>query len=226
MTEIQKLKNQVNILTILLSSTILFTILVNAKSFAEEENIIRTQGIVIEDQEGREGILIGAPIPLSSYRVRDDYDKVEKAYSDWFPPEANFMSNFKSQVAKKTNGMLILDENGFDQLAFGDPVPDPFMGRRIGPSTGMVINDSVGVERSGYGLLKFPDRYRVTLGFDRSDGLEGMIFGLDDNGHIELTLRSDNLNEVITMGNNTQLQDFDIHFINRSDSTIKKTMFQ
>ena len=226
MTEIDKLRKQVYILTVLLAGCIVFTVLTNSFAFRDSPELIRTKGIIIEDAQGRERILIGAPIPLSSYRVRDDYDKVEKAYGDWFPPEANFMSNFKSHVDNKTNGILILDENGFDQLAFGDPVPDPFMGRRIGPSTGMVINDSVGVERSGYGLLKFPDRYRVTLGFDRADGLEGMIFGLDDNGHIELTLRSDNLNEVITMGNNTQLQDFDIHFINRSDSTIKKTMFQ
>ncbi len=35
----------------------------------------------------------------------------------------------------------------------GYPVPHPNIGRRIGPRTGLAINDAEGFERSGYGLL-------------------------------------------------------------------------
>jgi hypothetical protein len=80
-----------------------------------------------------------------------------------------------------TNGLVILDENGFDRLAIGDPVPDPNIGKRIGPSTGLVINDADGFERSGYGLLRIADHYRVVLGLDVAGSRqEGLTLSLDD----------------------------------------------
>jgi hypothetical protein len=79
---------------------------------------------------------------------------------------------------------LILDENGFDRVALGDPVPDPSIGKRIGPSTGVVINDAQGFERSGYGLLKVKGRYRVALGMDSAKGREGLTLALIEEGPV------------------------------------------
>ena len=79
-----------------------------------------------------------------------------------------------------TNGILILSEDGFDRIALGDPKPDPNIGKRIGPSTGMVINDAEGFERMGYGLLDIDGHYRVTLGLDSDRSTEGLVLALDD----------------------------------------------
>jgi hypothetical protein len=53
----------------------------------------------------------------------------------------------------------------------------------------MVINDERGSERSGYGLLKVSDRYRVVLGLDSAQGREGLTLGLFDQGGIGMTVR-------------------------------------
>jgi hypothetical protein len=80
------------------------------------------------------------------------------------------------------HGMLVLDENGFDRLAIGDSTPDPNIGRRIGPATGIEINDERGFERSGYGLLRVDGTNRVNLGLDGANGREGVALALHDNG--------------------------------------------
>lgn len=86
-------------------------------------------------------------------------------------------------------GMLILDEKGFDKVAVGDPLPDPNIGKRIAPSTGIAINDDQGFERTGYGLLKVQDHYRVVLGLDSPGGQEGVSLSLLDEGSLGLTMR-------------------------------------
>ncbi len=98
-------------------------------------------GLVIEDEAGRERILIGAPIPEAANRVRTDEARVREIWAPRFPDEEAYMG-FYEDYSHETNGILILSEDGFDRLAFGDPVPDPNIGRRIGPSTGLLINDA------------------------------------------------------------------------------------
>jgi hypothetical protein len=48
----------------------------------------------------------------------------------------------------------------------------------------VVINDERGFERSGYGLLKVKDRYRVVLGMDSAKGQEGLWLALFDEGPV------------------------------------------
>jgi len=78
--------------------------------------------------------------------------------------------------------MLILSEEGFDRLVVGDPLPDPNIGKRIAPSTGMVINDANGFERMGYGVKPMDGHYRVSLGLDTDRIREGLVLILDDDG--------------------------------------------
>ncbi|RPG38678.1 MAG: hypothetical protein CBB72_000705 [Muricauda sp. TMED12] len=190
----------------------------------KDPDILTARGIIIVDANGKERILIGAPIPQSKDRIRDDYDKVEKTYGDWFPPEANFMSVFKEQVNNDAYGMLILDEHGYDKMAIGDPVPDLYYGRRIGPSTGIVINDSTGTERSGYGLIKLKDRYMVSMGFDRNDGYEGMVFSLDDKGEAQIKIREKSLSKSLLLGQSIDKGLFGIQYIDKRDTTSTKTL--
>src|SRR5262249_23769388 len=79
----------------------------------------------------------------------------------------------------------------FDRIAVGDPVPDPNVGKRIAPSTGIEINDEQGFERSGYGLLKVEDRYRVVLGLDSAKGTEGLTLALSDDGRVGLAVQDE-----------------------------------
>lgn len=144
-----------------------------------KDGVIRTRGLVIVDEKGRERILIGAPVPAAKNRVRTDNARVKETWGKRFP--AKYLDYYKD-YRHATNGILILDESGYDRIAMGDPVPDPNIGKRIGPSTGLVINDEQGFERTGYGLLDVNGTKRIVLGLDSAKGAEGLSLFLHDDG--------------------------------------------
>ena len=167
----------------LLTAALMWLVLAGFQSKPDNHGILRTRGLIIEDQTGRERILLGAPIPPATNRVRTDLTRVKEIWAKRFPKE--YMKWYQA-YRHDMNGLLILDEKGFDRVAVGDPVPDPNIGKRIAPSTGIEINDEQGFERSGYGLLKVQDRYRVVLGLDSAKGTEGLTLALFDDGPIGL----------------------------------------
>jgi len=150
---------------------------------SSSSQVLRARGIIIEDASGRERILIGAPIPSAKTRVRTDSTRVRLTWAPRFP--AQYMEWYKSYQHGMT-GVLVLDTAGFDRLALGDPVPDPNIGRRIAPSTGLVINDEQGFERSGYGLLRVGGKDRVVLGMDNASG-EALTLFVDDGGRVGIS---------------------------------------
>lgn len=152
------------------------------------DRILRVRGIVVEDEAGRERILIGAPIPAAANRVRTNETRVRQLWAGRFPDADRYMGFYKD-YRHSTNGILILDDQGFDRLALGDPVPDPNIGKRVGPSTGMVVNDEQGFERSGYGLINVDGKHRVVLGLDSAQGREGLTLSLYDEGSVALSVR-------------------------------------
>jgi hypothetical protein len=156
----------------------------------EEADVLRVRGIVVVDDEGQERILIGAPVPDARHRVRTDPERVRELWAQRFPDPEQYMTYY-SGYRHDTYGIVILDEGGFDRIAIGDPVPDPNIGRRIGPSTGLVINDEQGFERSGYGLLNVDGRKRVVLGLDSDRGIEGLVLVLDDQGRVGIAIRDE-----------------------------------
>jgi hypothetical protein len=164
------------------------TLLPTAGAQQPSDRVLRVRGIVVEDEAGRERVLIGAPIPAAANRVRTSEERVRKLWAPRFPNVDQYMGFYKD-YRHSTNGIVVLDENGFDRLALGDPVPDPNIGRRIGPSTGIVINDEQGFERSGYGLLNVNGSRRVVLGLDTNRGAEGLTLALHDEGSVGLTIR-------------------------------------
>ena len=151
------------------------------RSGTATDGVIRARGLIIEDEAGRERILIGAPVPEAANRVRTDEARVRGAWASRYPDSDAYMGYYQN-YNHDTNGMLILSEDGFDRLAVGDPTPDPNIGRRIAPSTGMVINDAEGFERMGYGVKPMDGRYRVSLGLDTDRIAEGLVLILDDDG--------------------------------------------
>lgn len=137
--------------------------------------VIRTRGIVIVDAEGRDRILIGAPIPASPQRIRSDFAKAKQAWGSHFPDFEWYRG-----LEHSTNGILVLDERGYDRIVLGDPAPDPRIGKRVSPVSGIAVNDQDGLERIGWGF--FPSLNRTAIGLDSPDGTEGvMIAVLEDS---------------------------------------------
>lgn len=183
MDPIHELQRRVRRLQLYTSALALGFLMMAVAAFRPQRaDVLRVRGLIVEDDAGRERILIGAPIPAARSRVRTDTALAHKAWGRNFPPEYwGYYAGYRHSM----NGMLVLDERGFDRLAIGDSVPDPNIGKRIGPSTGIAINDSLGFEHTGYGLLNVKGSYRVALGFD-TRGQEGMGLGVFDEGAVGL----------------------------------------
>jgi hypothetical protein len=114
-------------------------------SAGESARVIRTRGIVIEDNQGRPRLLLGAPIPDIKGRKRHD---------------------------DLTNGIVLLEESGTDRLIVGDALAPQIAGKvalRKGTeqASGFWINDSNGNERGGY--ITTGDDALLTLDYRKSD---------------------------------------------------------
>jgi len=153
----------------------------------KKQDILRARGLIIEDSLGRERILIGAPTPFAKNRVRTNTKRAMEAWEKYF---AKGYREFYKDYNHQANGIIILDENGFDKVAIGDPTPDPNIGKRIGPASGIDFYDQLGFERGGLGLLNVNGVNRVVLGLDSKYGNEGMYMMLDDNGTTSLGIRN------------------------------------
>ena len=74
-----------------------------------------------------------------------------------------FASRSHAPGVVRTRALIIEDAQGRERVVLGAPVPDPKEGRRRSASTGLVINDSAGIERFGVGLA---DDGSMTMGLD------------------------------------------------------------
>ena len=177
-TRIRQLERQVRWLIGLLvvALAVAGLALVRGLSGRGNDDILRARGLIIVDAAGRERILIGAPVPAAASRVRTDPEKARKAWAARYP-----RFDWYAGLNHATNGIIILNEGGFDQIAIGDPTPDPNIGRRIGPATGIQINDRQGNERTGWGV--FPTLNRVVLGLDTERGSEGVYLLVHESGY-------------------------------------------
>lgn len=170
-------------------SMICFVLSFRTVQAQSDNRILRVRGIIIEDAAGHERILIGAPIPAAQNRVRTDEARVREVWAKrLIPGNPDRYMNFYKTYKHDTNGILILDEQGFDRLALGDQTPDPNIGKRNAPSTGMVINDEQGFERAGFGLHNVNGQHRVVLGMDSNEGREALSLAVRDEGGIGITI--------------------------------------
>jgi len=188
--EIQGLKNQnkkKDVVFTLLFACLTVFLFIELNSDKNNE-IIRVQGIIVEDANGKERILIGAPIPFAKNRARTDTSKIKATWGKRFGEK--YMGWYK-EYNHDANGIVILDENGWDKIIVGDPTPDPIIGKRIGNSTGIIINDKTGLERTGYGIIDVNGSDRVVLGLDNGNGTEGVTLSVMPDGTTGLNLNSD-----------------------------------
>src|SRR2546427_447158 len=139
--DLEKLRTEVRNLKLVVAILAALLLVLAGASIRKQpgaNGVLRAKGLVIEDDAGRERILLGAPIPAAKNRVRTDPARVAAAWAKKFPPE--YMEWYK-EYHNDMSGMLILDVGGFDRIAIGSPVPDPNNGKRVAPGNGVVMND-------------------------------------------------------------------------------------
>jgi hypothetical protein len=183
-------------ITYIIVSTIAIAFLCYKVFFIEggNENILRTQGIIIEDKEGNERILIGAPLPYSKDRVFADSVKVKKYWSNHpeivkyygSPEDGNsYMERFK-KLNSNSNGIVFMNEEGFDRVLVGENLADPNIGNRNGSISGMTWNTKEGFERGGLGVneLSSGEGYRTVIGLDHENGEAIHLVALEDGSKL------------------------------------------
>jgi hypothetical protein len=153
-------------------------------SFSEPSSnkILRAKGIIIVDDNGRERILIGAPLPAAGNRVRTDTARVRALWSGRFG-NANQYMKWYQDYNHTANGILILDEQGYDKVCLGDGVPDANIGPRIGKQTGLVFCDPEGFERGGIGVINIGEKQnRVVMALDGESGTDATGISVMEDG--------------------------------------------
>jgi hypothetical protein len=127
-----------------LATCMFFLFLRPSPRYDRSGDVLHVKGLIVEDANGHDRVLIGAPIPSASGRTRKD----------------------------NTVGMIVLGANGADRLALAAPAPEPqiegVVGHRIGGETGLILDDDHGDERGGFGVLD--NDGRVSLGLDYPHG--------------------------------------------------------
>ncbi|MFZ2784164.1 MAG: hypothetical protein WAZ36_07180 [Sediminibacterium sp.] len=162
----------------------------------EKFNIIRAKGIIIEDENGRDRILIGSPIPFSKDRVRTDTTLVRKYWAKQFKNPNQYMEWYK-KYKNSAEGIVFMNEKGFDVVQVGDNLSDANIGKRMFRSTGILWNTQTGWERGGAGVNTTDDgKSRPTIGLDDDagealhmicleDGSKGIVIG-GENGSLRI----------------------------------------
>ncbi|MBW0160679.1 MAG: hypothetical protein HYI21_15610 [Sediminibacterium sp. Gen4] len=182
--ELQHLQKQVAWMRwyILLTSGILISLVLFAfTNPGQSFGIIRAKGIIIEDSVGRDRILIGSPIPFSKDRVRNDTNMVRKYWAKRFGNGHQYMEWYKNYY-HGAEGIVVMNEQGFDRVLLGDKLADPNTGKRMFQSSGILWNDKEGWELGGAGVNTTEDgKSRSVMGVDDKDGEAVHIVALEDD---------------------------------------------
>lgn len=155
-----------------------FSFSATATKQTEKFDLIRAKGIIIEDNAGKDRILIGAPLPASKDRVLSNETKHITAFGKW-DGKNKWRADYKD-LRTTVNGMAVVNSEGFDIVTVGEDLPGPNGGKRIGKMDGLLFGNNKGRERAGFGVITpegLPER--VVLGMD-SDKAEGIaLFVMD-----------------------------------------------
>jgi len=70
---------------------------------SDGDGVLRARGLIIEDEAGRERILVGAPIPEAVNRVRTDDARAREAWASRYPDPDAYMGYYQD-YSHETNG--------------------------------------------------------------------------------------------------------------------------
>lgn len=182
--KIQHLENRYNNLKRIFLGFICITLIpLFFLGFSQNEKfgVIRVKGIVVEDGKGRDRILIGAPIPHSKDRVRTDSMKVRKYWSKNFEEMENQYMEWYKKYKHDSEGIVIMNEEGFDRVLLGDKLSDPNTGQRMFEFAGILWNDKQGWELGGAGVNTTKNgKSRSIIGVDSEEGEAVYLIALED----------------------------------------------
>lgn len=165
---------------------------------AQEFDVITAKGIIIRDSLDRDRILIGAPIPYSAHRVRTDTALARKHWAGNFPDQDQYMQWY-SEYRHASDGMVVMNDQGFDRVLVGDKLADPNTGKRMFESAGVLWNDKDGWEKGGLGAHTTKDgKSRSIIGLDNDQGEAVHLAALED-GTSSLVIRGENGRLMIGM---------------------------
>lgn len=146
----------------------------------EQFGIIRVKGIVVVDSAGRDRILIGSPVPYSKDRVRTDSSMVRKHFASKFRNPDQYMGWYQ-KYKNSADGIIVMNEQGFDRVLLGDKLADANVGVRMFESSGILWNDAQGWERGGAGVNTTSDgKSRPVIGLDDESGEAMHMVCLED----------------------------------------------
>jgi hypothetical protein len=176
---ILKIYTALSILAILTLAALGFATRNSPSPAAEPPHILRARGIIIEDDQGRDRILIGVPIPHSPHRLRTDEARVRETWAKRLGGD-EYIESWK-KLEHTAHGIVFLNEEGYDKLILAEKTPDPNTGKRFVDAAGFTFNDDQGFERGGLGVSRTADGgYRVVLGMDDKVGEAVHLFTLED----------------------------------------------
>ena len=84
-TETQQVKRTIRSLQGYAALMTIALVVLFVRGGAATDGVLRVRGLIIEDEAGRERILIGAPIPGAANRVRTDEARVRELWGPRFP---------------------------------------------------------------------------------------------------------------------------------------------
>lgn len=176
----QKLKFQQRVFGITIFMAI-FVVIGYGFTHNNSFNIIKAKGIIIQDSLGKDRILIGAPIPFSKDRVRTDTALLRKYWGTAYEEQINQYMEWYKNYKNDANGIVVLNENGFDRVQLGDQLSDPNIGKRQFEMAGLVWNDKQGWERGGLGVNTTSNgSSRSVMGVDNEHGEAVHIVALEN----------------------------------------------
>ncbi|ATN05143.1 hypothetical protein CRN76_06860 [Chryseobacterium indologenes] len=212
-------------------SVVLIAIVCLGFTKSNHVNLIRTKGIIIEDENGKDRILIGAPIPHSVDRVRTDINLVRKYFaSDIYPKDPDKYMEWYKKYRHSAFGIVFMNDKGIDIMQLGEKLSDPNVGRRIFLPTGILLNNNKGMEVGGFGTHTFEDgRSGVALGLDDpGDGREAFHAAVLSDGTRALIIQDSNGKLVLGFGkpksdlfkNKDSLQFVGIKYFDKKDNLL------
>lgn len=175
-------KSNIELKRLYMGTLLLLAIVFTTFSFTKTNkfDLIRAKGIVIEDANGNDRILIGAPVPYSKDRVRTDTALVRKYWASQFDNPDQYMGWYK-KYKNASNGIIFMNERGFDEVLVGENLADANVGVRMFSISGMLVNNQTGWERIGAGVNTLENgKTRQGFGVDDDSGEAMHIMTMED----------------------------------------------
>lgn len=153
--EVARLSREVRRLKLALGAVVLVGVAAVTMAAVQSPGVLRARGLVIVDAQGRDRILLGAPVPASGNRKRQD---------------------------AATASLVVVGPDGSDRVVVGQTPPPIVQGRvypRSAEAWGLGLYDPKGSERGGMVFLG-DSRVAVALDYPTGDAL-GMF--VDDKAN-------------------------------------------